>query len=145
MVHPRFEDLRDKQDGERAFNARSAMASIESISALLARVTGRRKAALVFSEGVDYDLAGLRTRGRSAAVGPTVLAPTAPTGASETDAMGRADVHSYAHDVLLSIQAAIGAASRANVALYPMDVQGGDTSDATRRPGRAGRRPVAGI
>ena len=73
---PRFEDLRDKQDGERAFNARSAMASIESISALLARVTGRRKAALVFSEGIDYDLAGLRTRGRSAAVGPTVLAPT---------------------------------------------------------------------
>ena len=63
---PRFEDLRDKQDGERAFNARSAMASIETISTLLARVTGRRKAALVFSEGMDYDLAGLRTRGRSA-------------------------------------------------------------------------------
>ena len=142
---PRFEDLRDKQDGERAFNARSAMASIESISALLARVTGRRKAALVFSEGVDYDLAGLRTRGRSAAVGPTVLAPTAPTGASETDAMGRADVHSYAHDVLISIQAAIGAASRANVALYPMDVQGGDTSDALGDLGAPAADPSLGL
>ena len=142
---PRFEDLRDKQDGERAFNARSAMASIESISALLARVTGRRKAALVFSEGVDYDLAGLRTRGRSAAVGPTVLAPTLPTGASETDAMGRADVHSYAHDVLLSIQAAIGAASRANVALYPMDVQGGDTSDALGDLGAPAADPSLGL
>ena len=80
------------------------------------RVTGRRKAALLFSEGVDYDLAGLRTRGRAAPVGPTVLAPTLPTGASETDAMGRADVHSYAHDVLLSIQAAIWAAARAHQA-----------------------------
>ena len=142
---PRFEDLRDKQDGERAFNARSAMASIESISAVLARVTGRRKAALLFSEGVDYDLAGLRTRGRSAPVGPTVLAPTLPTGASETDAMGRTDVHSYAHDVLLSIQAAIGAASRANVALYPMDVQGGDTSDTLGDLGAPAADPSLGL
>jgi VWFA-related protein len=142
---PRFEDLRDKQDAERAFNARSAMASIETISALLARVTGRRKAALLFSEGVDYDLAGLRTRGRSAPVGPTVLAPTLPTGASETDAMGRADVHSYAHDVLLSIQAAIGAAARANVALYPMDVQGGDTSDSLADLGAPAADPSLGL
>jgi VWFA-related protein len=142
---PRFEDLRDKQDGERAFNARSAMASIETISTLLARVNGRRKAALLFSEGVDYDLAGLRTRGRAAPVGPTVLAPQLPTGASETDAMGRADVHSYAHDVLLSIQAAMGAASRANVALYPMDVQGGDTSDALGDLGAPAADPTLGL
>src|SRR4029453_2898066 len=121
------------------------MGSIETISTLLARVTGRRKAALLFSEGVDYDLAGLRTRGRAAPVGPTVLAPQLPTGASETDAMGRADVHSYAHDVLLSIQAAIGAASRANVALYPMDVQGGDTSDALGDLGAPAADPSLGL
>jgi VWFA-related protein len=128
---PRFEDLRDRQDGERAFNARSAMASIESISALLGRVTGRRKAALFFSEGLDYDLSGLRSRGRvpGSGPGPTVLAPTAPTGGSEADAIGRLDVHSYASDVLLSLQAAMGAASRANVALYTMDVRGGDADD----------------
>ena len=77
---PRFEDLRDKQDAERAFNARSAMASIESISALLGRVTGRRKAALIFSEGVDYDLAGLRTRGRSARRRPHGSRPATPDG-----------------------------------------------------------------
>ena len=83
---PRFEDLRDPQDAERAFNARSAMASIEAVSQVLAKVTGRRKAALLFSEGLDYDLSGLRSRGRvpGAPLGPTALPITAPTGGSET-------------------------------------------------------------
>lgn len=127
---PRFEDLRDRQDAERASNARAAMASIEAASGVLARVTGRRKAAILFSEGLDYDLSGLRSRGRlpGAADGPTVLPTTAPTGGSEADAVGRPDVHSYTHDVLLSLQAAMGAASRANVTMYSVDVQG-STSD----------------
>jgi VWFA-related protein len=144
---PQFEDLRDRQDGERAFNARAAMATIEALSAVLGRVTGRRKAAIVFSEGVDYDLSGLRSRGRisSTGSGPTVLGPTVPTGASEIDAIGRPDVHSYAHDVLLSLQSAIGAASRANVALYPMDVHGGDTSDAVGDLGAAVDDPTLGL
>lgn len=130
---PEFEDLRDTHDAERAFNARSAMASIESISTMLARVTGRRKAMILFSEGLDYDLSGLRSRGRTpgaAPAGPTVLPSTAPTGGSERDAVGRPDVHSYAHDVLLSLQAAMGAAARANVVLYPISVQGGNAADA---------------
>lgn len=133
---PRFEDLRDPQDAERAFNARSAMASIESVSGVLARVSGRRKAALLFTEGLDYDLSGLRSRGRlpGAADGPTILPTTAPTGGSEADAVGRPDVHSYTHDVLLSLQAAMGAASRANVALYPIDVHG-DTTDTVAELG----------
>lgn len=128
---PGFEDLRDPHDGERAANARAAMASIEAISRVLARVTGRRKAALLFSEGVDYDLSGLRSQGRSAGAtaGPTVLPSTIPTGGSEADALGRLAMHSYADDVLLSLQAAIGAAARANVAIYPMDVHGGNTAD----------------
>ena len=142
---PNFEDLRDRQDGERAFNARSAMASIETLSNILARVTGRRKAAIVFSEGVDYDLSGIRSRGRMPAAGPTVLGPTLPTGGSEADAIGRLDVHSYAHDVLLSVQSAIGAASRANVALYTLDVHGGDTSDAIADLGAALDDPTLGL
>ncbi len=144
---PRFEDLRDRQDAERAFNARSAMASIESVSALLARVTGRRKAALYFSEGLDYDLAGLRTRGlpgATAASAPTALPSTAPTGGSEVDSIGRLDVHSYAHDVLLSLQAAAGAASRANVALYSMDVRG-SSSDAVADLGAPIEDPALGL
>lgn len=144
---PRFEDLRDPQDAERAFNARSAMASIEAISGVLAKVTGRRKAALLFSEGVDYDLSGLRSRGRvaGAAEGPTILPTTAPTGGSEADAVGRPDVHSYTHDVLLSLQAAMGAASRANVALYPMDVHGGNTSDTFSDLGAPVEDPSLGL
>lgn len=144
---PRFEDLRDPHDGERAFNARSAMASIEAVSRVLARVTGRRKAALLFSEGVDYDLSGLRSRGRipGGADGPTVLPTSAPTGGSEADAVGRPDVHNYAHDVLLSLQAAMGAASRANVALYPMDVHGGNTSDTFSDLGAPVEDPSLGL
>ena len=144
---PQFEDLRDPQDGERAFNARSAMASIEALAGVLAKVTGRRKAALVFSEGLDYDLSGLRTRGRlpSSGSGPTVFAPTIPTGGSEADAIGRPDVHSYAHDVLLSLQSAIGAASRANVALYTMDVHGGDSNDAIADLGATLDDPTLGL
>jgi len=144
---PRFEELRDKHDGERAFNARSAMASIESISALLARVTGRRKAALYFSEGLDYDISGLRSRGGVPAISslrPTVLPSTAPTGGSESDAGGRLEIHSYAHDVLLSLQTAMGAASRANLALYPMDVRG-SSSDSLADLGAPVEDPALGL
>ena len=68
-----------------------------------------------------------------------------PDGGSERDAIGRADVHNYANDVLISIQAAIGAASRANVALYAMDVQGGDTSDALGDLGAPADDPSLGL
>lgn len=144
---PQFEDLRDPYDGERAFNARAAMASIEAVSSVLARVTGRRKAALLFSEGVDYDLSGLRSRGHvtSGATGATVLPSTAPTGGSEVDALGRADVHSYAEDVLLSLQAAMGAASRANVALYTVDAHGGSVSDSIDDLGAPVHDPTLGL
>jgi VWFA-related protein len=143
---PTFEDLRDPLDAERAFNARAAMASIEEVSTTLARITGRRKAALLFTEGLDYDLSGLRSQGRSAgSVGPTALPSTIPTGGSEADALGRLDVHSYAHDVLLSLQAAMGAAARANVVLYPMDVQGGNTTDTLADLGAPADDPALGL
>lgn len=143
---PQFEDLRDPRDAERAYNARSAMASIEAISGVLARVSGRRKAAILFSEGLDYDLSGLRSRGRvpGAADGPTVLPTTAPTGGGEVDAVGRPDVHNYTHDVLLSLQAAMGAASRANLAVYSMDVRG-DTSDSMEDLGAPVEDPSLGL
>jgi VWFA-related protein len=143
---PAFEDLRDPQDGERAFNARSAMAAIEAVSTALARVTGRRKAALLFSQGLDYDLSTLRSQGRSAgATGPTVLPSTVPTGGSEVDALGRFGVHSYAHDVLLSLQSAMSAAARANVVLYPVDVQGGNTTDTLADLGAPADDPSLGL
>lgn len=143
---PRFEDLRDPYDAERAFNARAAMGSIEGASRVLARVNGRRKAAILFSEGVDYDLSGLRSRGKvtGGAAGPTVLPATAPTGGSEVDALGRTDVHSYAEDVLLSVQTAMGAAARANVALYGIDAHG-DVSGSVADLGAPVHDPRLGL
>jgi VWFA-related protein len=135
---PRFEDLRDRQDGERAFNASSALQTIETVSTVLSRVRGRRKAMILFSEGIDYDLSGLRSRGQVSQpqlVGRSVLSPTSPSDGFEDGAAGRLDVHSYGKDVLVSLQAALGAASRANVTLYPIDVRRGDVSDSVMEMG----------
>jgi VWFA-related protein len=129
---PNFEDLRDRQDGERAFNARSSLATIEAVSGVLSRVSGKRKAMIVFSEGIDYDLSGLRSRGRvldASASAPAAVPTTAPTGAGEVAAVGRTDVHNYSNEVLISLQTAIGAASRANVALYTIDSRSGNVTD----------------
>ncbi len=131
---PVFEDLRDRQDGERAFNARSALATIETVSGVLTRATGRRKAMLVFSEGIDYDLSGLRSRGRvpDPDSASQTLAATAPTGGAEVAAIGRLEVHSHSSSVLLSLQTAVGAAARGNVALYTIDPRRGDVSDSVQ-------------
>ncbi len=145
---PRFEDLRDRQDGERAFNARSALATIESVSGVLARVSGKRKAMLVFSEGIDYDLSGLRSRGRvldASASTPAALPTTAPTGGGEGEAVGRTDVHNYSNEVLISLQTAIGAAARANVALYTMDTRSGDVTDSLSDLGAPVADPGLGL
>ena len=108
-------------------------------------MTGRRKAALLFSEGLDYDLSGLRSRGRVPGAPSTALPITAPTGGSESDAIGRPDVHNYANDVLLSLQAAMGAASRANVAVYAMDVHGGNNADSLADLGAPVDDPSLGL
>lgn len=145
---PQFEDLRDRQDTERAFNARSALATMETICSVLARVSGRRKAMILFSEGIDYDLSGLRSRGHmpgSAATPPPAVAATAPTGAGETAAAGKVEVHGHAKDVLLNMQSAMGAAGRANVALYPIDVHRGDKSDSLADLGHPANDPKLGL
>jgi VWFA-related protein len=145
---PQFEDLRDRQDTERAYNARSALATMETICSVLARVSGRRKAMLLFSEGIDYDLSGLRTRGHIPGSGieaPAALMATTPTGAGETAAAGRVEVHGHAKDVLLNMQSAIGAAGRANVAVYPVDVHRGEVSDNVADLGAPAMDPKLGL
>jgi VWFA-related protein len=51
-----IESLKDPLAFERAYNARALLESIGNISTLLAGVSGRRKALLMFSEGIDYDI-----------------------------------------------------------------------------------------
>jgi VWFA-related protein len=51
-----YDKLKDPLDFERAFNARSLLETIGNISKMMAGVSGRRKAVLLFSEGIDYDV-----------------------------------------------------------------------------------------
>lgn len=85
----------DMLDPERAYKARSSMETLRNTARLLETVNGSRKAVLVFSEGIDYDI---------------------------TDVMGTSS--RFASDVLYSMRDAIGAATRSNVSYYTIDPRG---------------------
>lgn len=85
----------DPEAQERAFRARSVMATIRKLADFMAGVRGRRKAMLLIGEGVDYDI--------FEAVG--ALGSTASSVIQDT------------HD-------AIAAATRGNVSLYTLDPRG---------------------
>jgi VWFA-related protein len=53
---PGAQPPRDVEEHERAFNARSTLVAIRNISDFMANVRGRRKALVLFSEGIDYDI-----------------------------------------------------------------------------------------
>jgi len=48
--------VNDPFDQERGFNARSAMETLRNVARFLDGVRGRRKALVLFSEGIDYDI-----------------------------------------------------------------------------------------
>lgn len=52
----RARDIRDPLDPERGLNARRTFDAIENVAKWMADVQGRRKALLLFSEGIDYDI-----------------------------------------------------------------------------------------
>lgn len=85
----------DTAKAERAYRARSAMGSIRKLSEFMAGVRGRRKAMVLISEGIDYDV---------------------------NQAMG-AD-GATASIVLEDIRDAIAAAQRGNVTIYSIDPRG---------------------
>jgi VWFA-related protein len=59
----------DPFDQERAFTARTTLDSLRNLSNYLAGVSGRRKAIIYFSEGIDYDIYDIfATSGGSSAV-----------------------------------------------------------------------------
>jgi VWFA-related protein len=47
---------RDPDEAERGLNARRTLQAVENVSRWMADVQGRRKALLLFSEGIDYDI-----------------------------------------------------------------------------------------
>jgi VWFA-related protein len=92
---PMLHGGRDPSDGERADRARSLSSVLEALAGHLARVERRRKALLLFSEGVDYNTADLN-------------------GTVQRDAT----------DVGRAMDRALGALMRSNVSLYAVDPRG---------------------
>lgn len=94
-----FQDTRipDPQEMQRQQNTRSMLASLTKVSDWFGGVRGRRKAMLLFTEGLDYDLTDM--------------------GAFNTPA-------SYTTSLMGDIRDAISATSRSNVAIYAIDPRG---------------------
>ncbi|MEO8076981.1 MAG: VWA domain-containing protein [Acidobacteriota bacterium] len=83
---------KDPDDGERANRAASLTSTLEAIARHVDRIEGRRKALLLFSEGIEYDT---------------------------SDMLG--DAQRYASEVTHAMERATGALMRTNVAMYTID------------------------
>src|SRR3954454_17635394 len=90
--------LNDPNDQERAFNARSTLDTIRNVADWFGSVRGRRKAILLVSEGIDYDIHDMIP--------------------------GAGSTHNGASMILDSTRDAIAAATRSNVAIYGIDPRG---------------------
>jgi VWFA-related protein len=95
----------DIDDKERGFNARNTLESIRNVAQYLGNIRGRRKAIVLFGEGIDYDINELFN-----------------------------DQITEAQTVIDSTRDMIAAATRANVAIYAVDPRGlGAEFDELRR------------
>jgi len=108
-------DAQDPQAIERAAKARGTLDAMVRLSNYMAGVRGRRKAVVLFSEGLDMDLDD--TIGPAPAGGDLGV-PREPLNRNTSDeAMQGAATHE-------AIRAMFEAASRANVAIYAVDPRG---------------------
>jgi VWFA-related protein len=90
--------LNDPNDQERAFNARATLDTLRNVAEWFGSVRGRRKAILLVSEGIDYDIHDMIP--------------------------GTGSTHSGASMIMDSTRDAISAATRSNVAIYGIDPRG---------------------
>lgn len=90
--------LNDPDDMERGFNARTTLDTLKNVADWFGAVRGRRKAILLVSEGIDYDIYDVIAANNSN--------------------------HTSASMVLDATRDAIGAATRSNVAIYGIDPRG---------------------
>jgi VWFA-related protein len=88
----------DFEDKERGFQARAALDTVRNLANYLGNVRGRRKAIVMFSEGIDYNIYDIMSINN--------------TGATE------------ASSVIDATRDMIAAATRANVAVYGIDPRG---------------------
>ena len=89
---------RDLDDKERGFQARNTLDTIRNLAQYLGNIRGRRKAIVMFSEGIDYDIYDIMSIDNS--------------GATEASA------------VMDATRDMLAAATRANVAIYGVDPRG---------------------
>ena len=97
-IRQQGDPLNDPDDIERGFNARSTLDTLRNVAEWFGAVHGRRKAILFVSEGIDYDINDLIPQNGS--------------------------THQSASMVMDATREAIGAATRANVAIYGIDPRG---------------------
>jgi VWFA-related protein len=95
-------DGRDPSDSERAYRAIAVANTLEALARSLDGVEHRRKAVLLFSEGVDYNV---------------------------NDVMGK--VQQHASDVARAMEHAVAALAHANVAVYAIDSRGLTSGEGT--------------
>ena len=88
----------DFEDKERGFQARAALDTVRNLANYLGNIRGRRKAIVMFSEGIDYDIYDMMSINN--------------TGATESSV------------VIDATRDMIAAATRANVAIYGVDPRG---------------------
>ena len=91
-------DIRDPDDMQRAFNARSMLSTMQQVAEWFGGVRGRRKTMVLVSEGIDYDIYDVFRR---------VNEPS-----------------SFASGIVSDIREAISATTRANVSIYAVDPRG---------------------
>jgi VWFA-related protein len=89
---------RDFEDKERGFHARGTLETMRNLSQYLGNIRGRRKAIVMFSEGIDYNIYDIMSIDNS--------------GATEASA------------VMDATRDMLAAATRANVAIYGVDPRG---------------------
>jgi VWFA-related protein len=109
-VLPGRDTPRDSDEPERAHNARATLSSIRQLSALMAGIHGRRKALVLFSEGIDYNIADAIVSGSA----------TNPKSSAGGTVIGSG----FVRDVQLDTRDTIAAATRANVSIYGVDPRG---------------------
>jgi len=109
--------VNDPSAFERAYNARGMLDSLRKLSDFMAGLHGRRKALVLVSEGIDYDIYNMF------------------------------DNNSAASDILNSTRDAIAAATRGNVSIYAVDPRGLMTpgGDLIESSGVAGDEPNLGL
>ncbi|MPY90918.1 MAG: VWA domain-containing protein [Luteitalea sp.] len=99
----RMRRITDPLAGTRADQARSMLATLTNLGDLLARSQGRRKAVVLFSEGLDYDL---------------------QMGAAQTSSGLTTFTNTDAPALLRELQQTIRASARANLSVYAVDPRG---------------------